>query len=99
MPREVYRRIYEVAARIPPGRVVTYGQIAVHVGLPNGARTVGWAMRHCPADLPWHRVVNARGRISLRAEGSFQRALLEAEGVAFDRAGRIDLSVYRWDGV
>ena len=99
MPRELSERVYEVVARVPPGRVVTYGQIALHLGLPHGARTVGWAMRHCPPDLPWHRVVNARGRISPRAGGSSQRALLEAEGVAFNPAGRIDLGAYVWEDI
>lgn len=99
MARGVHERVYRVVARIPPGRVVTYGQIALHLGLPHGARTVGWAMRRCPADLAWYRVVNARGRISLRTGDSLQRALLEAEGIIFDPTGKIDLDIYGWDGI
>ena len=97
----VFERVYEALAAIPMGRVVTYGQIAEHLGMINGARTVGWAMRRCPAHLPWHRVINSQGRISLRSHSPFdmQRALLEDEGVRFDSTNRVDLSVYRWDGI
>ena len=58
-----YERVYEVVARVPRGKVVTYGQIALHLGMPQGARAVGWAMRQCPGSLPWHRVVNAQGEL------------------------------------
>ena len=58
--------VYRFVRTIPRGRVVTYGQIAALLGAPRAARAVGMAMRHCPAGLPWHRVVNARGGISLR---------------------------------
>ncbi len=99
---EVFRRIHRVVAGIPHGRVVTYGQIARHLGMHHGARTVGWAMSECPDDLPWHRVVNVQGKISRRAHPfapSLQRALLEDEGVVFDEEGRIDLARFRWDGI
>lgn len=95
----VFDRIHAAVALVPPGRVVTYGQIAEHLGMPNGARTVGWAMRHCPPEIPWHRVVNSRGEISRRGLGegeSLQRALLEGEGISFDERGRIDLGRYGW---
>jgi methylated-DNA-protein-cysteine methyltransferase-like protein len=87
--------------RIPRGRVATYGQIAALAGIPNGARQVGYAMHALPAGsrVPWHRVINAQGAISLRANGSAdrkQRAMLEREGVRFDAAGRIDLVRWRW---
>ncbi|OGO04172.1 MAG: hypothetical protein A2Y73_06545 [Chloroflexi bacterium RBG_13_56_8] len=95
----IYERIYQVVAQIPAGRVVTYGQIALHLGMPQGARTVGWAMRNCPEGLAWHRVINAQGRISLRTAKSLQRALLEEEGIVFDLSGKIDLAVYGWDGI
>lgn len=96
--RSVYGRVYEVVARIPRGRVATYGQIARHLGLPNGARTVGWAMRHCPDGLPWQRVVNASGQTSRRASDghNMQRALLEIEGIAFSLRDRIDLDAFGW---
>jgi methylated-DNA-protein-cysteine methyltransferase-like protein len=90
--------VYAFVRRIPSGRVVTYGQVAALVGVPRGARAVGQAMRHCPAGVPWHRVVNGRGGISRRASASgmlSQRLLLLREGVRFAR-GRIDLARYRW---
>lgn len=101
MTPSFFEQVYAVVARIPYGRVVTYGQIALHLGKPGAARTVGWAMAECPAHLPWHRVVNAQGRISRRAYdplGWRQQALLEQEGVRFVE-GRIDLDVYGWDGI
>lgn len=90
--------VYRIVRRIPPGRVLTYGEIAARVGRPGGARAVGHAMRVCPADIPWHRVVNARGGISARAPQSgmvTQRIRLEHEGVAF-RSGRVVLARHRW---
>jgi methylated-DNA-protein-cysteine methyltransferase related protein len=101
-PSEVYRRIWAVASKIPRGQVATYGQIANLAGVPGQPRLVGYAMRHNPHgnDIPWHRVVNARGEISERASGeierSLQRALLEEEGVRFDGSDRIPLETYRW---
>jgi methylated-DNA-protein-cysteine methyltransferase related protein len=96
-----FDRVHQVVRAIPAGQVATYGQIARILGMPRGARTVGWALRATPEgdDLPWHRVVNGRGMVSLDAEGGcIQRALLEEEGVVFDAAGRIDLAVYGWPG-
>jgi methylated-DNA-protein-cysteine methyltransferase related protein len=80
--------------------VATYGQVAAILGWPRAARAVGYAMRHCPDGVPWHRVVNAHGGISLRANvGGMltQRLLLEQEGVSV-RKGRIRLDQYRWRG-
>ena len=102
MTSPVYERIYETLAMVPRGYVVTYGQIARHLGVLNGARTVGWAMRRCPDGLPWHRVVNSQGRISRRgadAGDSVQMAMLEDEGVIFGASERIDLSRFGWDGI
>ena len=92
--------VYGFVRTIPRGRVVTYGQIAALLGAPRAARAVGQAMRHCPGGLPWHRVVNARGGISVRGTvGSMltQRILLEQEGVTV-RRGRLALDRYRWTG-
>ena len=86
--------------RIPRGQVATYGQIAVILGWPRAARAVGYAMRHCPPGIPWHRVVNASGGISVRANVSgmlTQRLLLEQEGVRV-RRGKIALERHRWRG-
>ncbi len=93
----LFVRVYAVVRRVPRGRVVTYGQVARALGMPRGARTIGWAMRACPPNVPWHRVVNARGEISLRPTTGFheQSARLRAEGVHL-RAGRIDLDRYGW---
>jgi methylated-DNA-protein-cysteine methyltransferase related protein len=78
---------------------MTYGQIALRVGAPRSARAVGGAMRRCPDDVPWHRVVNAQGGISRRRHvGSVltQRIRLEQEGVRL-RRGRVRLDRYRWE--
>lgn len=78
------------------GRLVTYGQIAAALGCAKCARQVGWAMRVCPDDIPWHRVVNARGTLSISPlAGGFQlqQAPLEDEGVHFDRDGLISTSI------
>ena len=87
--------------RIPRGRVATYGQIAGLARIGPHPRVVGYALHALPAasDVPWHRVVNAAGRVSLRSSpgaDALQRALLEREGVRFDARGRIDLAVFRW---
>jgi alkylated DNA nucleotide flippase Atl1 len=103
MPSEsrTYSVIYDIVLSIPPGRVATYGQIASIAGICT-ARQVGFAMASVPADvnIPWHRVINSRGEISIRKGGQpcvAQRDLLEAEGVIFNRHGRIDLSEFGWD--
>jgi len=92
------QRVYDIVARVPRGSVVTYGQIAIALGDPYGARRVGWAMHACPQGLPWQRVVNSQGGISLGGPGgALQRALLSGEGVVFDERGCIDLAQYQWD--
>lgn len=98
----LFERILAVVGRVPRGWVVTYGQVARMAGRPGAARMVGWALHALPpgSDLPWHRVVNASGGISLRdgIEAEVQRALLEAEGIEANPRGRVDLERYRWDG-
>jgi methylated-DNA-protein-cysteine methyltransferase-like protein len=96
-----HARIVAIVRRIPQGRVATYGQIAGLAGLPGHARQVGYALHALPAGstAPWHRVINARGQISLRAvPGSelTQRMLLEREGVRFDARGRVPLAQFGW---
>lgn len=109
--KEFNERIWQLVRKIPPGKVATYGQLAdlaaeqgwsVSKGYHAwGSRWVGQAMANCPEDVPWQRVVNARGEISVRPGGShiLQRALLEEEGVVFDARGRINLQHYRWTGL
>ena len=94
----LFARVYDLVRRIPRGRIISYGAIAHALGMPRGARTVGWALSACPDDVPWHRVVNAQGKISWRPTGGYvrQRALLRGEGVRFNRAGRIDFEKFGW---
>ena len=101
---QLYERIYALVRLIPPGKVTTYGRIAELVGGCT-ARMVGYAMaalkyRSFP-DVPWQRVINAQGKISIRGDGFghiVQRALLEEEGVLFDADGRVDFSKFGWFG-
>lgn len=87
--------------RIPRGRVASYGQVAKLAGLPGRARQVGYAMHALPngTTVPWHRVVNAQGKVSRRripgAELT-QRMLLEREGIRFGPGSRIPLAQYGW---
>ena len=99
-----YRRIYAQVKKIPRGKVATYGQIAALAGVPRHARQAGYALATTPANLkiPWHRVINAQGRISLRlrhwesGSDDLQRILLEAEGVTFDAGGKVNLKRFLW---
>jgi len=95
-------QVYAVVQRVPAGRVTTYGDVASVLGNPRLARQVGWALARLSAErarqVPWQRVINAQGRISSRGEvlrAEHQLELLEAEGVAFDAAGRCDLDAVR----
>lgn len=102
MSHPTYQKIYRVVARIPRGRVATYGQVAVLAGLEGGARQVGYALHALPAEekVPWHRVINARGTVSPRAgndHDELQRVLLEHEGVVFDERGRVPLDRFQWE--
>ncbi len=92
---EQYERIYALVREIPSGRVTTYGQLGAMCGIGD-SRVVGEAM-NASHDLPWQRVINSRGEISLKgATGAQQRKLLEQEGVEFDANGRVDLEKYGW---
>ncbi len=96
-------RVWAVTSLVPPGAVTTYGDVGSVLGSPRFARQVGWALAALgPAetDVPWHRVINAQGRISHRgdiARATEQLARLEAEGVLFSDAGTCDLAGLRWD--
>ncbi|MEZ4466444.1 MAG: MGMT family protein [bacterium] len=94
-------RVYAVVSLVPPGRVTTYGDVAGLLGSRRVARHVGYALAAlADPSVPWHRVINAEGRISFRGDpirSGEQRARLEAEGVAFDARDRVDVKALRWD--
>lgn len=95
-----HARVYALVRKVPRGRVATYGQIAALLGSPSVARHVGFALAavgNADEPVPWHRIVNAQGRISPHGDGAHeQRARLQAEGVRFDTNGRIDLARYQY---
>ena len=97
-----YGQVYALVCLIPPGRVATYGQIASYVDRCT-PRMVGYAMAAAPEgkEIPWHRVINSQGMVSIRANGErdmMQRLLLEAEGVIFNENGKVDLNTVGWKG-
>jgi alkylated DNA nucleotide flippase Atl1 len=93
--KSTYAGIYGVVRRIPAGKVATYGQVGSLA--ESGPRQVGYALAALKDDgVPWHRVINAKGEISLRRGKELQRVLLEQEGVQFSEAGRVDLAVFGW---
>ena len=97
-----YDQVYELVGMIPAGEVATYGQIASYIDRCT-PRMVGYAMAATPSgrDIPWHRVINSQGMISVRANGDrdmLQRLLLGAEGVVFNKNDKVDLSVVGWKG-
>jgi len=104
-----YEQVWQLVRQIPPGKVATYGQIALMIPPPMGVdfdgykafspRWVGGAMAACPDDVPWQRVINSQGKISERAGGAEkQRILLEEEGIVFVK-DKVDLKKYGWSGL
>ena len=97
----LYHQIYAVVRQIPRGRVASYGQVARILGNCT-PRMVGYAMSATPSgsDIPWHRVINAQGKISIREGISafMQRQLLEEEGVVFNESHQTDFSLFGWQG-
>ena len=93
-----FELVYGIVAKIPYGRVVSYGQIARMLGSPRAARTVGWALSVCPDDLPWQRVVKADGDIAGGGFGELRHTMLLEEGVEFLPDGRVDMDACAWDG-
>jgi methylated-DNA-protein-cysteine methyltransferase-like protein len=99
-------QVWEIVNQIPPGQVASYGQIARMIPPPPGVeakayaafgpRWVGGAMANCPEEVPWQRVVNSKGEISLRPGAEEQHRLLEEEGIQFNERGRIDLKTFGW---
>lgn len=97
-----YDAIYAIVRQIPKGKVATYGQVAELASLPGQARLVGYALYRVDeqSDVPWHRVINAKGEISESpfryGSDHLQRSLLEQEGIQFTPKGKINLREYRW---
>ena len=104
-------QVYKVVRCIPPGKVSSYGRIAAMLGHPRAARAVGYALSalrnpgqqgYTSDNVPWQRVVNSQGRISIRHReqtANKQAEILQTEGVAVAENGRIDLAVHLWDGL
>ena len=97
-----HQQVYKKVREVPLGYVTTYGDVATLLGSPRVARHVGWALSAlmgADTDVPWHRVINARGRISFKGQSLRalrQRQRLEHEGIAFSESGVVNLKVYRW---
>jgi len=89
---EFNEKVYAQVAAIPRGKVATYGGIAKACGKPRGAREVGWAMRNCPENLPWHRVVMADGCIAKGEWADMRRSMLEEEGIEILPDGKVDMA-------
>lgn len=103
MSSNFYQRVYEIVAKIPKGKVANYGLIAAILGEPRNGRIVGWAVKAAPAELnlPCHRVVKKDGTLPPAytfGVNGLQRALLEEEGVSFNKEGSVILSKHLWDG-
>lgn len=109
MVESLYTDVYRMVRQIPAGKVATYGQIANLIGYPRHARQVGYALaalghrvndeNDIENDVPWHRVINAKGEVSKRAHPDYedyQRLLLEEEGVEIGLHGRVLLAQYQW---
>lgn len=98
---EFQQKIIEAVKLIPEGKVVSYGQVALYIGMPRGAREVGWALSDMdPDSLPWWRVINNAGRISIKGnnyvDANNQKELLEAEGVQVSDKFEINIETYRF---
>lgn len=102
MPQGFYEQVYKLTKKIPKGKVATYGQIAALLGKPRSARLVGWALNNCPIDVPWQRVINRHGMISIKnrhATKDLQASLLKKENIKVEfKQGNywVDLKPYLW---
>ncbi len=100
MPKNFTAKVIEIIKKTPKGRVITYGQAAAWAGNPRAARQVAYILHSSSKKyaLPWHRVVNSKGTISLQkgSGGELQKQLLLEEGVKIDHSGRIDLKIFCW---
>ena len=93
-----FQQVYSIVEQIPYGKVISYGQIATMLGKPGAAREVGWAMRCCPENLSWQRVVMANGTITGGEFADMRKSLLMKEGITFLPDGRINMALHRWTG-
>ncbi|MCC5816428.1 MAG: MGMT family protein [Leptospira sp.] len=98
-----YQSVYEMASKIPKGKVTSYGRLAVLLQSPRAARAVGYALNSLKKDdlqkVPWQRVINSQGKISIKGDhfrASLQRRLLEEEGIVFDENDSIDWDKFGW---
>lgn len=98
MMNHFFTEVYKIVEQIPRGRVMSYGQIARLLGSVNAARQVGWAMRVCPEELCWQRVVKMDGSITGGSYAQVRRRMLEEEGVLFLEDGRVDMQACCYDG-
>ncbi|KPK73925.1 DNA methyltransferase [candidate division WOR_3 bacterium SM23_60] len=100
MEKGFYERVVKFIKTVPAGKVATYGQIADYAGNPRAAREVAYILHSSSEkeNLPWQRVINSKGRISMKPGRGYelQKRLLEDEGVVFDEEGRIDFDKFLW---
>lgn len=93
-------KVIEIIRMVPQGKVVSYGQVAAYTGAPRAAREVGWVLREAKEDMPWWRVLNNAGKISIdgnmSADKNLQRKLLENDGVEVGENFVLDMEKYRW---
>ena len=97
--KDFFNKVYDIAKKIPYGKVTTYGHIAEAVGIKSAARTVGWAMNGCGRDIPAHRVVNRVGALTGKfhfGDPNLMEDLLRSEGVEFDNKGCVRLDKHLW---
>lgn len=103
--KNFYEQVYAVVKRVPKGKVTSYGRVASMLGRPNAARAVGYALsalKDQEHDVPWQRVINSQGRISIvnrEHSGNEQARLLREEGVEVSEDLRVDFAVYLWEGL
>lgn len=100
MPKTFYQRVITIIKNIPEGKVATYGQIATYAGNPRAARQVSYILHSSSEkeDLPWHRVINSKGSISLKPGHGYelQKQMLKKEGITFKENDCIDLKRFLW---
>ncbi len=103
MKDKLSTRIIDIIKNIPKGKIMTYGQIAKLAGNPRAARAVSWVLHSSSKkyNLPWHRVINSKGKISIKSKYGYERQkqLLKKEGVEFDENEKVDLEKYQYYGV